>query len=74
MTNFTLEQAKGIIKELGGRPCEGACWESDEQIYASSVECDRRCYNHPIYEVQFSKNSGWLSVSGRKPTRLGMAE
>jgi hypothetical protein len=72
-TNMTLEQAKAIIKELGGRPCEGAWWEDTENIYASSVERDRRCYNHPIYEVYFSKASGWLSVTGRKHPKSEVA-
>lgn len=67
---FTLDQAKSLITELGGTPLNGASWEDDRAIYASSVETVPGCYGHPRYEVMFSKESHWLSVSGRKPIRL----
>ena len=68
--NMTLEKAKQIIAEAGYEPSKGGSWEDGRTIYASSVQSDRRCYNHPMFEVQYSKESGWLSVTGRKPERL----
>jgi hypothetical protein len=70
----TLEQAKHMIREMGGTPLNGASWEDDRFVYASSSEtCGASTYGHPRYEVQFSKESGWLSRSGQKPVRLGGA-
>jgi hypothetical protein len=67
----TLEQAKAMVVELGGRVCQGACWEDNENVYASSVEtCGPSTYNHPRFEVQYHKSSGWLSRTGLKPVRL----
>lgn len=62
-----MDKAKRILEDAGYRVCEGASWEDSRQIFVSSVECDRRCYNHPMFEVQYNKETGWLSVTGRKP-------
>jgi hypothetical protein len=67
---FSLEQAKQMIVEMGGTVCNGASWEDDRNIYASSVQTVRGTYGHPRYEVMFSKESGWLSASDRKPVKL----
>jgi hypothetical protein len=69
-TEMTLEAVKEIVRKAGFEVCNGASWEDDKDIYASSVKTVRGCYGHPAFEVMFSKESGWLSVTGYKPTRL----
>jgi len=66
----TLSQAKQIIEAEGFEALNGACWEDDHQIYASSTRTVPGTYGHPACEVQFHKPSGWFSVTGRKPVQL----
>lgn len=66
---MTIDSAKEIIRKAGYEPLNGACHETTTYIYACSVQSNRRCYNHPMFEVQYSKGSGWLSVTGRKPVK-----
>lgn len=67
---MTLERAKELVRMAGFKVLNGGCFEDDRQIYAQSVEADQRCYNHPLFEVQFNKETRWLSVTGQSPKQL----
>lgn len=67
---MTIDQAKQIIRDEGFEPLDGACWEDEQQIYASSVKTVSGTFGHPACEVQYRKHSAWLSVTGRKPIQV----
>ena len=71
---ITLNEAKEMIRQMGGTPLNGAFWEDERFVYASSVETVPGCYGHPRYEVQFGKQDGWLSRSNFKPVNLWKGE
>lgn len=65
----TLNFLKQLVIDAGFEVLHGACWEDGRQIYACSLQSDRRCYNHPLFEAQYSKDTRWLTVTGSKAVR-----
>jgi len=63
-TMAILEQA---VIDAGYR-VSAASYEDEHTIFAASVEGDGACYGHPLFEAAYSKDTGWLRVTG-KPDR-----
>jgi hypothetical protein len=45
-------------------------WEDENTVYAGSVKSVPGTFGHPAFEVHYSKETRWLSVTGKAPVKL----
>ena len=66
---MTFRELKMMVVANGFKVSAASC-ETDDMVYACSVECHPGTYHHPKFVAALDKRTGWVSITGKKSFKI----